>query len=92
MAELKPCPFCGTTAEMHVRWNAYEEYVEKKEEIPTGAKFLYVKATEKHKWYYYRRDVYIPRCTDTRCVGRTTKTFWDESTAEEAWNRRADNG
>ena len=40
MAEktLKSCPFCGAPAEMHVRWNAYEEYVEKKEEIPTGAK------------------------------------------------------
>lgn len=92
MAELKPCPFCGAPAEMHVRWHAYEEYVEKKEEIPTGAKFLYVKATYKHRYYYYRRNVYIPRCTDTQCVGRTTRTFWDEATAEEAWNRRTDNG
>ena len=92
MAELKPCPFCGREAEMHVRWNSYEECVEKKQGIPDGAKFLYVKVTGKHKYYYYRRYVYIPRCTDTECVGRTTKPFWDEDVAEEAWNRRADNG
>ena len=91
MAELKPCPFCGETAEMYVRLNSYEERVENKKELPTGAKFLYMKVTDKHKCYYYRRYVYIPRCTDDQCAGRTTRTYWGEGDAAEAWNRRADN-
>ncbi len=92
MAELKPCPFCGGVGEMHTRWNTYEESVEHKNQIPTGAKFAYMKEYEDCRRYYYRRKMYIPRCTSTDCVGRTTRTFWDKEKAAEEWNRRADNG
>ena len=34
---------------------------------------------------------YIPRCKDTKCMGRTTRRFKTEQAAIEAWNRRVDN-
>ena len=89
--KLLPCPFCGKQSEMHIRLHSYEETAEKRGEIPLGAKFLYVRIYEKRKFYHYKRYVYISRCTDTECVGRTSKIFWDEAAAEEAWNRRVEN-
>lgn len=88
--ELKPCPFCKGVAELHQRLH-FEEFADKKSDIPNGAKFLYEKTYPKYKRYAYKRIIYIPRCTDTSCVGRTTKIFFDKQTAITAWNRRADN-
>ena len=85
--ELKPCPFCGGIAELHQSLY-FEEFADKKSEIPKGAKILYDKCYRTYKGYAYKRTIYIPRCTDTSCVGRTTKLFFDEQTAITAWNRR----
>lgn len=90
--ELKPCPFCGGVAELHKRYHSVEEVAYKKSEIPNGAKFMYEKAYPQKRMYYYRRKTYIPRCTDTSCVGRTTKIFFDEQLAINGWNRRANDG
>ena len=89
--ELKPCPFCGGNTELHERYHSIEEIAYKKSEIPQNAKFLYEKVMPKRRIYAYRRKTFIPRCTDTSCVGRTTKIFFDKQTAITAWNRRADN-
>ncbi len=88
--ELRSCPFCGNVAELHERYHI-EEIAYKKSEIPKGALFMYEKATPKSRIFAYRRRVYIPRCTDTSCVGRTTKIFFDRDLAIDAWGRRADN-
>lgn len=90
--ELKACPFCGNVAELHERYNSIEEIAYKKSEIPKDARFMYEKVTPKNRIYVYRRKTFIPRCTDTSCVGRTTKIFFDKQTAIAAWNRRSDNG
>lgn len=90
MAELKPCPFCGGKAEMHVR-PSFEEYVEDKSLIPSDAKFCYEKVTDEYHRYYFRARIFIPRCTNTKCVGRTTKIFDSKLEAIEVWNRRVDN-
>ncbi len=87
--ELKPCPFCGNVAELHERYYSIEEIAYKKSEIPKNAKFLYEKVMPKKRLYLYRRKVFIPQCTDTSCIGRTTKIFFDKQTAIAAWNRRA---
>ena len=87
--ELKPCPFCGGVAELHERYHSIEEIAYKKSEIPKHAKFLFEKVTPQRRIYVYRRKAFIPRCTDTCCVGRTTKIFFDKQTAINAWNRRA---
>ena len=89
--ELKPCPFCRANAELHERYHSIEEVAYKKSEIPENAKFLYEKATPKIRFYVYRRKTFIPRCTDSSCIGRTTKIFFNKQTAIENWNRRADN-
>lgn len=89
--ELRPCPFCGGVAELHERYHSIEEIAYKKSEIPKNAKLLYEKITEKRRIFAYRRKTFIPRCTDTSCVGRTTKIFFDKDIAIDAWGRRADN-
>jgi hypothetical protein len=38
---------------------------------------------------YSTKKVYIPRCTDRLCCGRTTHYYEDEEKAVEMWNRRA---
>ena len=86
---LKPCPFCGDNAELHERYHSMEEIAYKKSEIPQNAKFMYEKVTPQKRMYFYQRKTFIPRCTDTSCVGRTTKIFFDKQTAITAWNRRA---
>lgn len=88
--ELRACPFCGNVAELHERYHSIEEVAYKKSEIPKGAKFLYEKVTPKSRIFAYKRKTYIPRCTDTSCVGRTTKIFFDRDLAIDAWGRRAD--
>lgn len=89
--ELRSCPFCGNITELHERYHSIEEIAYKKSEIPKDAKFLYEKVYTKKRIYVYRRKTFIPRCTDTSCVGRTTKIFFDKDIAIDAWNRRADN-
>ena len=89
--ELKPCPFCGGNAELHERYHSIEEIAYKKSEIPQNAKFLYEKVTSEKRIYVYRRKTFIPRCTDTSCIGRTTKIFFDKQSAITAWNRRVGN-
>lgn len=89
--ELKPCPFCNGNAELHERYYSIEEFAHKKSEIPNGAEFLYEKVLPKRRIYAYRRKTFIPRCTDSSCIGRTAKIFFDKQTAINAWNRRADN-
>lgn len=88
MIELKPCPFCGGQAEMHKRWNSIEETAYKKSEIPSGAKFIYKKVYPEKEVYFYKRKFYIPRCVNQKCTGRSSKPFFDEQEAMEAWNRR----
>ncbi len=92
MDDLKPCPFCGGEAEMHVRLRSFEECVENRSMIPSDAKFCYEKVTDRYHLYFFQKKIFIPRCTNTKCVGRTTKTFEDRWDAEKHWNRRADNG
>lgn len=89
--KLKPCPFCGNVAELHERYHSIEEVAYKKSEIPQNAKFLYEKVATKIRFFVYRRKTYIPRCTDSSCIGRTTKIFFDKDTAINAWNRRSEN-
>ena len=90
--ELKPCPFCGGVAELHTGYHSISEMAYKKSEIPRNAMFLYEKVTPKQRMFYYKRKKFIPRCTESSCVGRATKIFWDEDTAINAWNRRANDG
>ena len=87
--ELKSCPFCGDVAELHERDHSIEETARKKSEIPKGATLMYEKVMSQKRIYFYRRRTFIPRCTNTCCVGRTTKIFFDKDVAIEAWNRRA---
>jgi|GEM_PF-2123827 len=92
MSELKSCPFCGGTAELHKRYHSIEEIVDEESAIPKDAKYLYKKITPEKEMYFFRRKLYIPRCVDTRCIGRNSKPFFNKDEAIEAWNRRADNG
>ena len=86
---LKPCPFCGNVAELHERYHI-DEIAYKKSEIPKDARFLYERRTPKSRIYVYKRKVFIPRCTDTSCVGRTTKIFFNKDLAIDTWNRRTE--
>ena len=91
MAELKSRPFCGGVAELYKRYYSIEEIVDEESAIPKDAKYLYKKITPEKEMCFFRRKVYIPRCIDTKCVGRNTRPFFNEKEAVEAWNRRADN-
>lgn len=91
MAELKSCPFCGGKAEMRVRFNSVSKYVCQKTEIPKGAKYVRSIGYPHGRMYFeYQEKIFVPRCLDTTCVGRSSKYFPNEKKAIEAWNRRAE--
>ena len=93
MADLKQCPFCGGQSEMHVRFNSVSKYVRTKAEIPKGAKYVRSIGYPHGTIYFeYQEKIFIPRCRDTTCVGRSSKYFQHKKVAEEAWNRRAEDG
>ena len=88
MAELKPCPFCGGEAILH-----YSEYPAKscqhKKEIPKGARLVRsVKYPSGSVWYEYRQKAFVPKCMDTKCLGRLNRLFETKAEAIEGWNRR----
>ena len=92
MAELKPCPFCGGEAIMHI--GEYpSQLVRYKKEIPKGAR--YIRSTSYpsgNTWHEYRMPAFIPQCVDTKCIGRVRRLFETKVEAIEAWNRRAEDG
>ena len=90
MDKLKPCPFCGSEAEMHTRLDSFDSIAYKKCEIPKTARIVCEKKyPNSAKVYVYRKMLYVPRCTTTNCMGRTTRSFEIEREAEDKWNRRA---
>lgn len=92
MAELKSCPFCGAASEMHIVDSSLQE-TRRKQDVPKGARILRtVTYKSGAKYYEYYVKEYVPRCTDTSCIGRCTKRYKTEFMAQAAWNRRADNG
>ena len=46
------------------------------------------KYPQRAKYYVYRKILYIPQCTVSNCMGRTTRTFELEQDAVDAWNTR----
>lgn len=89
MAELLPCPFCGSVAQMHTRWDSFDSIANKKNEIPKTARFVCEKKyPQRAKYYVYRKILYIPQCTVSNCMGRTTRAFELEQDAVDAWNTR----
>ena len=92
MAELKPCPFCGGEAFMHLG-EFQPKSVRNKKEMPKGARLIRKSTYPSGETYYeYRAKAFIPRCLDTTCLGRTYRLFETAEQAEEAWNRRAGDG
>ena len=86
---LLPCPFCGGEAQMHTRFDSLESFANKKSEIPKMARLVCErKYPNKPKYYVYRQLLYVPQCTRTNCMGRTTKNFEFEEDAIKAWNTR----
>ena len=89
MRELKPCPFCGSVAQMHTRWDSFDSIANKKSEIPKTARFVCEKKyPQRAKYYVYRKILYVPQCTVSNCMGRTTRAFELEQEAVDAWNNR----
>ena len=41
---------------------------------------------------HWEPDGFIPKCKDTKCMGRSYRIFNTETAAINAWNRMADDG
>lgn len=89
--KLKPCPFCGNAAELYTIYEACENVASKKSEIPKNAKLVCEKKVpNKPKYFIYKKMRYIPRCTISSCMGRTSKWFLSEEVAVASWNTRTE--
>ena len=89
MSKLLPCPFCGSVAEMHTRYESFDEIANKKSEIPKTARLICEKKyPQRAKYYVYRKLLYVPRCTITDCMGRNTRGYELKQKAEDMWNTR----
>jgi hypothetical protein len=74
---------------MHTRWDSFDSIANKKSEIPKTARFVCEKKyPQRAKYYVYRKILYIPQCTVSNCMGRTTRAFELEQEAVDAWNTR----
>ena len=98
MVELKPCPFCGGEAEIHLCRTSSRFYTDSKKSIPKNGTLEriieYPSGIEYPggvKIYEYSIAKYVPRCIDSSCLGRLGKPFPSEEEAAAAWNRRTDN-
>jgi hypothetical protein len=90
MDKLKPCPFCGSVAEMHTRYESFDDIANKKNEIPKTARLVCEKKyPNRPKYYVYRKLLYIPRCIVTDCMGRNSRAFESKQKAIDLWNMRA---
>ena len=82
---LKKCPFCGSDAQMHIRYDSFSYYVENKRSIPKDARIVRtVQYPGKKPVVEYRKKMYVPQCTVSCCVGRSQKMFELEQDAIEA--------
>ena len=89
MAELLPCPFCGSVAEMHTRFDNLNNIAKKKSEIPKTARLICEKKyPQKPKYYVYHKLLYVPRCTTSHCMGRNSRAFELKQEAIDLWNTR----
>ena len=89
MKELNCCPFCGSEAELHTRFDSLDSFANKKSEIPKTARLICEKKyPQRAKYYVYRKLLYVPRCTLSRCIGRNTRAFELKEEAIELWNMR----
>ena len=86
--KLEPCPFCGGKAaiynsEFPAKLSQY------KRDIPKGSRIIRsVKYPQGKIWWEYRQPAFVPKCLDTKCLGRIHRLFETEDDAIEAWNRR----
>jgi uncharacterized protein CbrC (UPF0167 family) len=90
MSELKPCPFCGLAAKIHI--SAFvSEYVQSNDAVPKDATIIreWRRPGAKTWSIEFRRAAYTAQCTDPACIGRSQKKYRTEAEAINAWNRRA---
>lgn len=88
-AELLPCPFCGSDAEIDVVLSqlSHEVY---RERIPRDAVQIEMVENQRGgKIYQFRVPEYIPRCRDSSCCGRIYRRFPSRAHAVKKWNSRA---
>lgn len=80
------CPFCGGLSEIHTV-EGIPEYTENKSDIPSGSRIMCQVIRESGSSYYeYRRKLYVPRCCNSKCCGRTTKRYDTKEIALSEWN------
>ena len=105
--DLRPCPFCGSSAEMslnnfryrhNTRCKSQIDALEKLEEYKkTGVLTNHVIAPQhtckRAMWgVWVEFQRFTPRCSDRKCIGFSSKDFGSEAEAAAAWNRRVTNG